>query len=333
MYIIVGDPPSATASVTTADVPEHQILFGGRHHILWQRITRHQWVVTSPDKRICVIGINNIADGVTLGRGVTFPVRGRPFLVLPALSAMEWETLRGEALGYALRCKADPPPALAPPSGHVSVAPCWRTLCDGEEFVYDHRTRLPEVPGYAVDLVLRGHVCCRCDRSQWVKWFLPHSPNRSTWPWGFARVEMYVGDLLRSQPDSVAVGHSSCGFIITDDMSRRGGFGPLRTPTLSRRVRSRLRLLVEMAASTDTSSAGRPLMAAHYYNPPPAPSVRDWAPLDGQGASGAAWNGGYIHLDGVTQGTPRVIFDNHVVDRDDSLSNDSARGSRDVEQE
>ena len=328
MYIIVEDPPSATAFVTTADIPEHQALIGGRHHILWQRVSRHEWVVTSPDRRICVIGIN-VADVVTLGRGVTFPGRGRPFLALPALSAMEWETLRGDALGHALWIKADPPPALPPPSGHVSVAPCWRTLRDDEEFIYNHRTRSPEVPGYAVDLVLRGHVSCRCDRSKWVKWFLPHSLNRSTWPWTFPRVELYVGDLLRSQPDLVAVGHSSCGYILTAEMSRRIGVPPLRTPALDRRVASRLRLLAERAASTEAPTAARPIIATHYHNPPLAPFLREWAPSDEQGGPGTASSGG----DGVSQGTPRVIFEDNVDFGDTSLPYDSARGSRDMEQE
>ena len=326
MYIIVGDPPCATAFVTTADIPEHQVLIGERHHILWQRVSRHEWVVTAPDRRICVISIN-VADVVTLGRGVTFPAHGRPFLCLPALSAMEWETLRGEALSYALWCKADPPPALPPSQGHVSTAPCWRTLRDDEDFVYDHRTRCPELPGYAVDLVLRGHVTCRCDRSKWVKWFLPHSVNRSTWPWTFPRIELYVGDLLRSLPDWVAVGHSSCGFIVTEDMSRRSGVSALRTPALDRRVASRLRLLAEMAVSTEMPSSARPIIATHYHNPPLAPFVREWS--GEQGDPGAASSGG----GGMAQGTLRVISEDNVVYGDTPLLGDAARASRDAERE
>ena len=308
MQIIVGDPPCATAWLPTADIPEQQALIGGRHHILWLRVSPREWVVTAPDRRLGVIHVNP-ADVVTLGRGVAFPRSGRPFFALPALSALDWETLRGEALSLGLRIKADPPPPLPPPSGHVSVAACWRTLRADEEFVYDHRTRAPEVPGYAVDLVLSGHVSCRCDRSRWVKWFLPHSVNRRTWPWAFPRVELYVSDLLRSQPDYVALGHSSCGFIVTVDMSRRSGRMAFRTPTLDRRAASRLRLLTEMAASAEVPSAARPIIATLYHDVPPAPPVPVWAadhysdrPGE-RGSPGAAASGG----DSLARGTLNMI--------------------------
>ena len=93
----------------------------------------------------------------------------------------------------------------------------WRRLREDEDFLYDHRSPCPELPGYAVDLVLRGHEFCRCQLSGWVKWFLPHSVDRSAWPWSSRRVEAYVRDLLRIQPDYVAMGYSSYGYVVTVD--------------------------------------------------------------------------------------------------------------------
>ena len=304
MQIIVGSPPCATAWLPTADIPEQQALIGGRHHILWLRVSRREWVVTAPDRRLDVIAIDP-ADVVTLGRGVAFPRSGRPFFALPVLSAMDWETLRGEALSFGLRIKSNPPPPLPPPSGYVSVAARWRTFGADERFVYDHRMRTPEVPGYAVDLVLRGHVSCRCDRSRWVRWFLPHSVNRRTWPWAFPRVELYVSDLLRAQPDYVALGHSSCGFIVTVDRSPQSGRS--RTPPLDRQAASRLRLLTEIAVSSEAPTAGRPVIATLFHE---------------RGPRGAEASGG----DGLALAAPNTVSE--AFGDGDPTASSSAGGAR-----
>ena len=164
-----------------------------------------------------------------------------------------------------------PPPF---PSGYTPVGQCWRRLRGDEEFVHDHATPCPELPGYAVDLVLRGHEFCRCARSTWVTWFLPHSVDRSSWPWAFRRVELYVADLLRYQPDYVAMGYSSYGFIVTEDMFMRRGGWVLRTPNLQRRVGLRLQELAEMVRLR----RDRPLPRSTVARPRTQRS-RPWPPI------------------------------------------------------
>ncbi len=272
MPIIVENPPSPSALMTTADIPERQVLINGRHHILWEEVETNRWVVTTPEWRIVVLSLQG-AEVVPLSRAWVFPVRGRPFLALAELSFEDWETQRSAALCRAqtVRSGGEGPPPL--PSGYAPVGHCWRRLRGDEEFVYDHATPCPELPGYAVDLVLRGHEFCRCLRSASVKWFLPHSTDRSSWPWAFRRVELYVADLLRYQPYYVAMGYSSYGFIVTEDMFMRRGGWVLRTPNLQRRVGSRLQELAEMAAAARLPPTARPTFAAIYRGPPQDPTV------------------------------------------------------------
>ena len=235
------------------------MLINGRHHVLWEELSTNRWVVTTPERRTSVVSLQT-ASVVSLGRGDLFPGPGRPFLALSLLSSEDWDTHRSAA--RSLVQFLSPQPRELP--GYTPVGQAWRRLREDEDFLYDHSSPCPELPGYAVDLVLRGHEFCRCQLSGWVKWFLPHSVDRSAWPWSFRRVEAYVQDLLRFQPDYVAMGYSSYGYVVTVDMYERQSFW--RTPSLDRRVALRLRELAEVAAAAGLRTTAERASDAHLFD-------------------------------------------------------------------
>ena len=91
----------------------------------------------------------------------------------------------------------------------------WRLLDSNEEFVYDHVRPTPPGAGYAVTLVLRGHLTCRCLRAEQFTWYLSHTGGPTTWPWHHTVMEEYVQQLLVLHPRFVSHGGSSYGFVQT----------------------------------------------------------------------------------------------------------------------
>ena len=243
MPICVPAPPLIAAWTLTLDIDEDQALIDGEHHILWRRLADNRWIVTSARLITQELDFTGLSVAA-LGRRDLFPGPGRPFV---AFSPLPQETYEELAIRASLLARQHLAGAVGLPPAYTSVGDTWRRMRPNEEFIYVHHRPPPPSAGYTVDLVRRGHRFCRCSLSSYVRWYLPHGPDRSTWPWNFRLVESYVAMLLVEQPNFVAAGTSSYGFLLHYD--DEPGAPTLRTPELTSRVNLRLRAYGEMVAA------------------------------------------------------------------------------------
>ena len=180
MPICVQHSPHGSAWTLTLDVLEDQALIQGEHYILWNRLVGQRWIVTSA--RLDTVELNLAGlQVVPLGRRDLFPGPGRPFMAFSPLSEEAFAEAQTEALRLLAIHRGG---TLGAQLACVPVALEWRRLRSNEEFIYDHRQPAPPTAGYVIDLVRKDHQFCRCSLSVYRRWYLPHGPDRSAWPWG-----------------------------------------------------------------------------------------------------------------------------------------------------
>ena len=267
MPVCVQPTPHSSAWTLTLDIDEDQALIQGEHHILWARLADNRWIVTTARLETLELNFEGLTV-VALGRRDLFPGPGRPYVGFSPLPEATYLELSARALSLLAERRMGAV-GLAP--AYTAVALSWGRVRPNEQFIYDHRRPPPPSAGYIVDLVRRDHQYCRCSASNYEKWYLPHGPDRLTWPWDFRRVEAYVDRLLEWQPTRVAAGFSSYGFILEiDDQS---GSWPLPSPALTSRVAGRLREINEAASAS--RQAPTPMAGPTPFGPLAAPDGDD----------------------------------------------------------